>query len=168
MFTVDKVKELGKELPLEESALVEMLSLLENGSCSNFDLCLEVIKVLRNTATKKSSQSFLLRNEKQFVDTFCRILENTILVLNAVSDDEKGGNLNRFFWQFLFNVSVGQELFSIFLWTNESFKGIYFSTLTECKDPQLKDVLFGIAYRCLSQNCKVIFLNVIYMHSQTP
>jgi hypothetical protein len=62
MFTVDKVKELGKELPLEESALDEMLSLLENGSCSNFDLCLEVIKVLRHTATKKKfSKLFALQ-----------------------------------------------------------------------------------------------------------
>ena len=161
MYTIDKVIELGKELPLEESALVELLTVLENGCDSDFDLCLEIVKVIRNTATKKSSQNVLLRDEKQFVDTFCRILENSIRVLTyAASDDDKDENarkLNRFFWQFLFNVLVGQDSFSTYLWTNEIFKEIYFSTLSKCKDPQLKDVLFGIAYRRLIQNSPVIF-----------
>ena len=161
MLTVEKVKDLGKELPVDESALTDLLNILKHGCNDNFDLCFEVIRVLRNTATKKSSQSFLLNDEANFVSWFLTVSANPIFS----SEDEIGRKSRQFLWQFFYNVSVGQELFQTFSWMSDAFKDVFFSTLEHSDDAQLKNVLFGLAYlRVKQENSVFVYLKPLNVY----
>lgn len=156
MLSLEKVKELGKELPVDESALTDLLNILKHGG-SDKDLCFEVIRVLRNTASMKSSQSFLLSDPENFITWFFPVSTSPVFS----SQDELGRKLRRFLWQFLYNVSVGQESFQAFLWKSNSFKDSFFSLLEQSDDAQLKNVLFGIVYLRLKQENLVWIKNCL-------
>jgi hypothetical protein len=58
--SVDKVSRLGRELPVEDTALADLVALLADDDLSDLALVLEAVKVLRNAATNTESQEPIL------------------------------------------------------------------------------------------------------------
>ena len=163
MLSVEKLKELGQQLPLEESALTEVWNQFATiGSDEDFELRFEVVRLLRNTATKTSSQTLLLSKVDTFIAMFCKIAATSA----DCNDLEKAAAYRRFLWQFLYNVSVGQESFQTLLWQYDVFKEVYFETLHHSDDSKLKNVLFGVAFLRLKRDDQVNSEKKILMRSE--
>ena len=154
MFSVEQVKELGQNLPVEESVLTELWNQFAAvGSHDEFELRFELVRLLRNSATNSSSQTILLSQPDAFIATFCKIAAISV----ECDDIERALSYQRFLWQFLYNVTVGQETFQTSLWRCDVFKNVYFETLKQSDDAKLKNVLCGIAFLRLKRDDPVSF-----------
>ena len=98
MFSVEQVKELGQNLPVEESVLTELWNQFAAiGSHDQFELRFELVRLLRNSATNTSSQTILLSQPDAFIATFCKIAAISV----ECDDIERSSTYQRLLWQFL-------------------------------------------------------------------
>lgn len=147
-YTVESLKTIGKNLPIENSTFSEFLNILE-GSASNTaagveEIQFEIVRILRNTSAKEVYQ---LEDENSFLKLFCEVAGRTYTDATDSPSDKKE-SFNRFFWQFLYNISTRNESLQLSIWKNENFKKLFFEILTQSTDPGLKNVLCGVAFNC--------------------
>lgn len=156
-INADAIKYLDDDDEAVFGQLMEVLS--DDSSTNDIELRVEAVAFLRRAATKQKCRIFF-RQEK-FLSWFCDIASKATFWNDGVEFDK----FRRFFWQFLFNLSVGCDEFifdaPIFAGSANveiSFNDVFCSTLQRCSGDKLVEALAGIVHQRLQHMSLVLIL----------
>lgn len=131
------------------------MDLLADTETADVDLKLEAIAFLRRAATKEKSRNFFVG--ENFRRWFCNVASQS----SFWNDGVKFEKFRRFFWQFLFNLSVGRDEFIFDAERSDdanigvSFNDVFCLTLKRSDDDKLNEVLTGIIHQRLQHLASV-------------